>query len=155
MKKRQNVMLEEDLFRALKSRSERTGQSISHIVRQAVENYLWLSEKEAELTRAGKLIDQLREEFQEQREELEQIKERMEQLEEWQRRNLFWTALLTELVKTKLFTQYFNKIDDQLYKQFKNTWRKLHEVADWRVEKLTKQKVWDGTFDPIESPPIK
>lgn len=153
--------LDVNLYKALKSISDRKRLSVSDVVREALIEYTGLSEAKELAKRLKEASDDLRlvvkviEEYRlpEVRAELKELTCQVRDLKEILNKLMkqvevicFWSALATELIKTKLFNT--RTLTKEEYEQYKKLWNLAHEKADERVESLTGKKVWNKKFNP-------
>lgn len=146
------VYLGPNAHSALLAQKARTGRSLSSLVEEAIENYLFHLELASEVRRAGEAMREVRAALSDLRAVMEDLERTLSELKSWARVSAFWGALLTELFKSRLFQT--RKLDDKELEVFRSLWRRAHEAADLRLEALTGERVWKGGFDP-EVPPGK
>ena len=152
-KKKIKVFIDPSLYKVLLAQKDRTGRSISSIVAEAIQNYMYHTEMQMEVRRAGELINLVSRELDDIREEmaafqsaLQRTNHTLQDLVKWTRVAAFWGALLVELSKIRIFQT--RALTDKEYDLFKEAWHAAHKYADKRIYSLIGEKVWKESFDP-------
>ncbi len=155
------IRLDDKTYETLKSLSVQKGLSVSSLVREALAEHLALSEVKNLFKKVNEAMEdvktitrsleeyripELTAEFKEVNFQLKSLKEEIQRFEKLFEVNLFWGALIAELIKARLFNTQV--LGDKEYEAYKKLWEAAHEKADERVESLVGKKVWNRRFNP-------
>jgi len=152
-KKDLHVTLDRKTFELLEEVASRQGVSKSTLIQQSILEHFGLLELNESLGKLERVAEKFLLQSRKTEELLDEfslnLKALVKEVSELKKLfeiNLFWTVLLTELFKTRLFQT--RQLSDKEYQTFKKAWEAVHELADSRLEKLIGKKVWRGKFDP-------
>jgi len=159
------IRVDEVTYRALQAHADQMGQTVSSVVREAIAEHLSLSQTKliaAELQSALKKITEQVIVFENSLPEitgslksivrsLSEIRVELESLRTAVSTVAFFSALMVELFKTRIF-QKATGLKDEEYERFKKAWELSHERADLRVESLLGERIWKRKFNPLVDP---
>ena len=163
--KRVVVWLDQDTIRTLQSFQDKLSLSSSSIVRQALHEYFAIPEQKEIAKKLQEIsqdlltelkifeehrIPELKSEIQELAYQIKQFNFKLDKLTEALEVVAFWGALISELIKVRLFNT--KSLSQEEYERFKKLWYLAHERADARIESLLGKQVWKQKFDPEKNP---
>jgi len=163
--KRVAVWLDQESILTLQVLRDKLSLSTSAILRQALREYLSLPETKEIAKRLQQVaenfltevkifeehrIPEIKSELKELTYQVKQLNFRLDKLTEALEVVAFWGALVSELIKVRLFNT--KSLSPEEYEKFKNMWQGAHEAADVRIENLLGKRVWNKKFNPEKNP---
>ena len=164
-RKKLTLWLDEKTILALQTIRAQTSISMSSLVRQALYNYFSQTEiknvaEKLQFINENLLVEfenfknhrlpEMRAEVRELAYQVKQLNFRLDKLTEALEVVAFWGALISELIKVRLFNT--KSLSQEEYERFKKLWYLAHERADARIESLMGKRVWKQKFDPEKDP---
>ena len=161
-----HIRLDKKTFYALQSLADQKGQSVSSVIREAIAEFLSFSETKNTINELKTVLRKLTEQviiFENSLPELtafmrmlnQNLRDLRVELEEMRKAvevSTFFSALVAEILKVRIFQTKALGLSQQEYNIFKNTWQLSHERADLRVQALLGKRVWKRKFNPVKPP---
>ena len=163
--KKVTFWLDQESLLSLQVLRDKKSLSVSAILREALREYLTLSETREALKKIEKAAEDLKTEakiFEEYRMpeikaelkeltfQVKQLNSQINKLTETLEVVAFWGSLVCELIKTRIFNT--TPLSNEEYERFKKFWHLAHERADARIESLMGKRVWKNKFSPEKDP---
>jgi len=163
--KKVTFWLDQESLLSLQVLRDKKSLSVSAILREALREYLTLSETREVLKKVEKAaedlktearileehrVPELKAEIKELAFQVKQLNSRINKLTETLEVVAFWGSLVCELIKTRIFNT--SSLTNEEYERFKKFWWLAHERADARIESLMGKRVWKGRFEPEKDP---